>query len=59
MTMRSSTQSVAGHPVADAASMPKHHGVVPVAAIVLVSCMSWSMVCGPWVRPAACAAFFG
>src|SRR3954451_14591158 len=57
--MRSSTQSVAGQPVADSAPRPRHHGVVPVAAIWLVSCMSWSIVCGGCVRPAAVAACSG
>src|SRR3569833_3449803 len=57
--MRSSTQSVAGQPVADSAPRPRHHGVVPVAAIWLVSCMSWSIVCGGCVMPAAVAACSG
>src|SRR3954454_25350285 len=57
--MRSSTQSVAGHPVADSAPRPRHQGVVPVAAIVLVSAISWSMVCGGCVSPAAAAAWGG
>src|SRR6476469_2095546 len=57
--MRFSTQSVAGQPVAASAPMPKHHGVVPVAAILLVSADRSGMVCGGVVSPAACSAFLG
>src|SRR3954462_6250364 len=42
----SSSQSVAGQPVASPASMPAHHGLTPVAAIVSERASMSSHVCG-------------
>ena len=44
--MTSSSQSVAGQPVASPDPMPAHHGLMPVAAILSDSAISSSQVVG-------------
>ncbi len=56
--MMSSTQSVAGHPVAVSLSKPTHHGVPPSATIWSDSATSSSNVVGIWY-PAASKSSFG
>src|SRR4026208_1106623 len=44
--MASSSQSVIGQPAASPELMPAHHGLMPVAAILSVSAIISSQVCG-------------
>jgi hypothetical protein len=46
--MKSSIQSVTGHPVAPPLLMPAHHGVRPSATIRSLSSLSSSSVVGTW-----------